>query len=84
MITYIYILFLYIGLLCDLVWSDPDKDVKGWGDNDRGVSFTFGRDVVSQFLNKHDLDLVCRGHQASVSLSLSLFLSLSLMHNMGS
>ncbi|XP_078313911.1 serine/threonine-protein phosphatase PP1-beta catalytic subunit-like isoform X2 [Crassostrea virginica] len=63
MITYIYILFLYIGLLCDLLWSDPDKDVKGWGDNDRGVSFTFGRDVVSQFLNRHDLDLVCRGHQ---------------------
>ncbi|XP_078313913.1 serine/threonine-protein phosphatase PP1-beta catalytic subunit-like [Crassostrea virginica] len=51
------------GLLCDLLWSDPDKDVKGWGDNDRGVSFTFGRDVVSQFLNRHDLDLVCRGHQ---------------------
>ena len=75
MITYIYILFLYIGLLCDLLWSDPDKDVKGWGDNDRGVSFTFGRDVVSQFLNRHDLDLVCRGHQASLSLSPSLSLS---------
>ena len=26
------------GLLCDLLWSDPDKDVTGWGDNDRGVS----------------------------------------------
>ena len=31
------------GLLCDLLWSDPDKDQKGWGENDRGVSFTFGR-----------------------------------------
>ncbi|KAI1719647.1 calcineurin-like phosphoesterase domain-containing protein [Ditylenchus destructor] len=30
------------GLLCDLLWSDPDKDVRGWGENDRGVSFTFG------------------------------------------
>ena len=30
------------GLLCDLLWSDPEKDVHGWGDNDRGVSFTFG------------------------------------------
>merc|ERR1719464_742025 len=29
------------GLLCDLLWSDPDKDVAGWGENDRGVSFTF-------------------------------------------
>ncbi|KAH0622628.1 hypothetical protein JD844_025095 [Phrynosoma platyrhinos] len=34
------------GLLCDLLWSDPDKDVQGWGENDRGVSFTFGADVV--------------------------------------
>ncbi|KAI4802211.1 hypothetical protein KUCAC02_020063 [Chaenocephalus aceratus] len=36
------------GLLCDLLWSDPDKDVQGWGENDRGVSFTFGADVVSK------------------------------------
>ena len=26
------------GLLCDLLWSDPDKDVLSWGENDRGVS----------------------------------------------
>ena len=51
------------GLLCDLLWSDPDKDVKGWGENDRGVSYTFGADVVTSFLDKHDLDLVCRAHQ---------------------
>ena len=51
------------GLLCDLLWSDPDKEVAGWGENDRGVSFTFGADVVSEFLDKHDLDLVCRAHQ---------------------
>jgi diadenosine tetraphosphatase ApaH/serine/threonine PP2A family protein phosphatase len=51
------------GLLCDLLWSDPDKDTNGWGENDRGVSFTFGADVVSKFLNRHDLDLICRAHQ---------------------
>ncbi|KAK4367189.1 hypothetical protein RND71_015069 [Anisodus tanguticus] len=51
------------GLLCDLLWSDPGKDVKGWGMNDRGVSYTFGPDKVSEFLSKHDLDLVCRAHQ---------------------
>lgn len=53
------------GLLCDLLWSDPDKDTNGWGENDRGVSFTFGADVVSKFLNRHDLDLICRAHQVS-------------------
>ena len=51
------------GLLCDLLWSDPDKDVSGWGENDRGVSYTFGADVVSKFLDDHDLDLICRAHQ---------------------
>lgn len=51
------------GLLCDLLWSDPDKDIQGWGDNDRGVSFTFGSDIATKFLNRHDLDLICRAHQ---------------------
>ncbi|KAL9934803.1 hypothetical protein V8E36_006578 [Tilletia maclaganii] len=51
------------GLLCDLLWSDPDKDISGWSENDRGVSFTFGPDVVTRFLQKHDMDLICRAHQ---------------------
>ena len=51
------------GLLCDLLWSDPDRESPGWGENDRGVSFTFGADKVAEFLNKHDLDLICRAHQ---------------------
>ncbi|EOA24277.1 hypothetical protein CARUB_v10017516mg, partial [Capsella rubella] len=51
------------GLLCDLLWSDPSKDVSGWGMNDRGVSYTFGADKVAEFLIKNDMDLVCRAHQ---------------------
>lgn len=51
------------GLLCDLLWADPDKEVKGWGENDRGVSYTFGPDSVLDFLARHDLDLICRAHQ---------------------
>lgn len=27
------------------------------------MSFTFGPDVVSRFLQKHDMDLICRAHQ---------------------
>ena len=63
---YYYFLFSFfsaLGLLCDLLWSDPDKEITGWGENDRGVSFTFGADVVGKFLNRHDLDLICRAHQ---------------------
>ena len=52
-----------VGLMCDLLWSDPDTSVNGWGENDRGVSFVFGADVVCDFLEKHDLDLLVRAHQ---------------------
>jgi len=51
------------GLVCDLLWADPDKDFQGWAENDRGVSYIFGTDVVANFLKKHNLDLVCRAHQ---------------------
>jgi len=51
------------GLICDLLWADPDKDIFGWAENDRGVSFIFGPDVVATFLLKQDMDLVCRAHQ---------------------
>ncbi|XP_021742589.1 serine/threonine-protein phosphatase PP1 isozyme 9-like [Chenopodium quinoa] len=51
------------GLLCDLLWADPDARNEGWTDSDRGVSCTFGSDVVAEFLDKNDLDLICRGHQ---------------------
>lgn len=51
------------GLLCDLLWADPDRDVIGWGPNDRGVSVTFSNSIVEAFLKKHDLDLICRAHQ---------------------
>ncbi|KAL6615349.1 hypothetical protein ACP70R_037619 [Stipagrostis hirtigluma subsp. patula] len=51
------------GLLCDLLWSDPSSDTQGWGESDRGVSCTFGADKLVEFLEKNDLDLVCRTHQ---------------------
>ncbi|CAG8937609.1 unnamed protein product [Penicillium salamii] len=50
------------GLLTDLLWSDP-ANIKDWGPNDdRGVSWTFGRKPVANFLKRHGLDLVCRSH----------------------
>jgi serine/threonine-protein phosphatase PP1 catalytic subunit len=54
---------LILGLLCDLLWSDPDRDETGWGVNERGVSVTFSAGVVENFLKKHDIDLICRAHQ---------------------
>ncbi|EIE88674.1 hypothetical protein G6F46_005927 [Rhizopus delemar] len=50
------------GLLNDLLWSDP-ADIDGdWEDNERGVSYVFGKKVINEFLSKFDLDLVCRAH----------------------
>ena len=51
------------GLLCDLLWSDPEADLVGWTENDRGVSYLFGKDVVERFLEINSLELVCRAHQ---------------------
>ena len=39
------------------------QDVIGWGDNDRGVSYTFGRDIVRDFTSRHGISLICRAHQ---------------------
>lgn len=51
------------GLMCDLLWSDPDDRVIGWSGNDRGVSVTFGADVVHSFCNRMGIDVICRAHQ---------------------
>ena len=52
------------GLLCDLLWSDPDDAATdGFGENDRGVSVIFNGEVVKKFLQNNDLDLIVRAHQ---------------------
>jgi len=45
------------GLLCDLIGSDPDKDTVSWGENDRGVSFAFGAEVVTEFSHKYEISI---------------------------
>ena len=51
------------GLLCDILWSDPELGISGWAENDRGVSYTFGADMVKKFLERNNLDLIVRAHQ---------------------
>ena len=51
------------GLLCDILWSDPSEKIAGWAENERGVSFTFGKDILDKFLKFFEMDLVCRAHQ---------------------
>jgi len=49
-------------LLNDLLWSDPSETAQDWEDNERGVSYCFGKSVVQEFLTRNDFDLVCRAH----------------------
>ncbi|CAF1173167.1 unnamed protein product [Adineta ricciae] len=51
------------GLLCDLLWSSPSNYVEYWDDIPKGVSFEFSAAVVKKFLEKHNLDLICRAHE---------------------
>lgn len=50
------------GLLNDLLWSDPADMEQDWEANERGVSYCFGKRIISEFLAFHDFDLVCRAH----------------------
>lgn len=50
------------GLLTDLLWSDPELMDQDWEPNERGVSYTFGKNVIREFLTKFDFDLICRAH----------------------
>ncbi|KAJ3432222.1 serine/threonine-protein phosphatase pp1 isozyme 2 [Anaeramoeba flamelloides] len=51
------------GLLCDLLWSDPQPGIEGFDFNDRGVSYVFGKDAVEKFLEENDFELIIRAHQ---------------------
>ena len=53
------------GLLCDLVWSDPDETVlfDFMTNKERGISVCFSKQTVEEFNEKNGLDLICRAHQ---------------------
>ncbi|KAJ8522545.1 hypothetical protein ONZ45_g864 [Pleurotus djamor] len=50
------------GLLNDLLWSDPSDTALDWEDNERGVSYCFGKGIINEFLLRYDMDLICRAH----------------------
>jgi serine/threonine-protein phosphatase PP1 catalytic subunit len=52
------------GILCDLLWSDPEASIDMWQPNeDRGISFQFGAKALKVFMQQNDLQLVVRAHQ---------------------
>ena len=51
------------GAICDLLWSDPDDNRKGFNPSPRAAGFQFGSDVSEKFLHRNDLSLIARAHQ---------------------
>ncbi len=51
------------GMVIDFLWSDPDADVRGWAESDRGISYVFGGDIIKEFLERHNFELLIRAHQ---------------------
>lgn len=52
------------GIVCDLLWSDPADNQKGFSENkERGIGSLFGPEVLKKFLDTNNLDLICRSHQ---------------------
>ncbi|KAG6607781.1 Serine/threonine-protein phosphatase PP-X isozyme 2, partial [Cucurbita argyrosperma subsp. sororia] len=51
------------GAMCDLLWSDPEDIVDGWGLSPRGAGFLFGGSVVTSFNHTNNIDYISRAHQ---------------------
>ncbi|KAL4431443.1 hypothetical protein ABPG75_006699 [Micractinium tetrahymenae] len=51
------------GAMCDLLWSDPEDGVDGWGLSPRGAGYLFGHDIATQFCQANGVELIARAHQ---------------------
>lgn len=51
------------GVMSDILWSDPDTEVKGFSFSPRGAGYLFGGDEVEKFNHLNGIDLIARAHQ---------------------
>jgi serine/threonine-protein phosphatase 2A catalytic subunit len=51
------------GLVCDLLWSDPDEKQTGFQPSPRMAGYLFGCEATRQFLHSNNLTKVVRAHQ---------------------
>ena len=50
------------GPICDLLWSDPDENKKGFNPSPWAAGFLFGLDITEKFLHKNNLKMIARAH----------------------
>lgn len=55
------------GAMCDLLWSDPDDNIKGFLPSPRSAGYVFGPDITEEFLHKNKLTMIARAHQLTRS-----------------
>ena len=53
------------GLICDLLWSDPDINVSFFEESDRGNTLCWGVTAARQFLDRNKFKMIIRGHQVA-------------------
>ena len=47
----------------DILWSDPDNDVKSFGFYPKGAGYLFGENDVQKFNLENNIELIARAHQ---------------------
>ena len=52
-------------LLEDLLWSDPDENIRGVSFSPRGAGKLFGKEVTEEVLGKLKVKILIRGHEPS-------------------
>ena len=51
------------GAMSDMLWSDPEPEVTGFGFSPRGAGYLFGKDTVDKFNRENGIQLIARAHQ---------------------
>ena len=68
------------GMLIDLLWSDPTNKGDGWFYSPRGISYAFGKGVMTAACKILGIDLVIRAHQVCHILKAHVYM-LSTLNN---
>lgn len=53
------------GPISDVCWSDPE-DIEGWGTNQRGAGWLFGKRPTKEFCHNNNLQCIARAHQLAM------------------
>lgn len=51
------------GAFCELLWNDPNNEIRGKKSSKRGIGFEFGPDISAAFCRRNNIDYVIRSHE---------------------